>query len=220
MSLAASVFAATCFVRDMKATLDRFFRDEAVLDRIAMIAVVGTSRQRAFNSSVSRLTDWTNLVRTRFTVQSSRPSIVRRKLDLTGDREKSDKAPMASEIPALSKDHRDLGVRSVIDLHLWNRAGWTGTGFTRSGPNHPPALALLFSDAEAARKIFERWRERFGSVDEQDEIYVAVVRGISPKEPALLGEETKASGAQMGVDHRDTQGSPESFASTRHRLQS
>jgi hypothetical protein len=42
----------------------------------------------------------------------------------------------------------------------------------------------LFSDAEAARKIFERWRERFGSVDEQDEIYVAVVRGISPKEPA------------------------------------
>lgn len=63
MSLAASIFAATCFVRDMKATLERFFDDEAVLDRIAMIAVVGTSRQRASSSSVSRLTDWTKLPR-------------------------------------------------------------------------------------------------------------------------------------------------------------
>jgi hypothetical protein len=179
MSLAASVFAATCFVRNMKATLDRFFRDEAVLDRIAMIAVVGTSRQRAFNSSVSRLTDWTKLVQTTFTVQASRPTIVRRKLDSTGQRDKSDNASIASGDPALSKDHRDLGVRSVIDLHLWNRAGWRGTGFTRSGPNYPPALALLFTDGEAARKIFERWRERFGAVDEQDEIYVAIVRGIS-----------------------------------------
>lgn len=76
-----------------------------------------------------------------------------------------------------------LAFRSVIDIRLWNRARWTGTGFTGSGLNHPPALALLFTGGEAARKIFERWRERFGPVDEQNEIYVAVVRGISAKEP-------------------------------------
>lgn len=184
MSLAASIFAATCFVRDMKATLDRFFGDEAVLDRIAMIAVVGTSSQRAFNRSVSRLTDWTKLAQATFTLQSSRPEIVRRKLDPRDERDNRDNAPTdAREGPVLSRDHRDLGVRSVIDIHLWNRAGWTGTGFTGSGPNHPPALALLFTEGEAARKIFERWRERFGPVDEQNEIYVAVVRGISAKEP-------------------------------------
>jgi hypothetical protein len=41
----------------------------------------------------------------------------------------------------------------------------------------------LFTEREAARKIFERWRERFGPVDEQNDIYVAVVRGISAKNP-------------------------------------
>ncbi|MGE3507810.1 MAG: tetratricopeptide repeat protein [Vicinamibacterales bacterium] len=184
VSLAASVFATTCFVQDMKATLDRFFADESVLDRIAMIAVVGTSRQRALNASVSRLKEWTHLVQTKFTIQSVRPTIVRRKLEVADKRQRSDHAPAVSEVPGLSRDHRDLSVSSVIDLHLWNRAGWRGTGFTRSGRGHTPALALLFTQREAARRIFERWRDRFGAIDEHDDIYIAVVRGLSPSEPA------------------------------------
>ena len=71
----------------------------------------------------------------------------------------------------------------MIDIGLWNRAGWTGTAFFSWGANSPPAFALVFTDAEAARKIFERWRARFGPADENDDIYIAVVRGISMETP-------------------------------------
>lgn len=184
VGLAGSIFAATCLVRDIKVTLKRFFEDDAVLDRIAVIAVIGNSHQRFLKSSVSRLNDWTELVETIFTLQPSRPNIVRRKLKLEDGKEEED-APVGNPRKlVLSKDHRDLSVRSIIDIHLWNRAGWTGTAFADWGPPYPPAIALLFTDADAARKIFERWRERFGRVDRQEEIYVAIVRGISAEKPA------------------------------------
>jgi hypothetical protein len=45
-------------------------------------------------------------------------------------------------------------------------------------------MSLVFTDEDAARKIFTRWRERLGQVDRQDEIFVAIVRGISVDHPA------------------------------------
>jgi hypothetical protein len=184
-ALSASIFAATCLVKDMEATLTRFREDDAVLDRIAMITVVGNSRQRFLSNTISRLNDWTRLVDTTFPPQPSRPNIVRRKLKSSKDGNEEEHAP-AGELRtlALPKDHRDLRVRSVIDIHLWNRAGWTGTAFADWGPSYPPAIALLFTDADAGRKIFERWRERFGKEDSQEDIHVAIVRGISAEKPA------------------------------------
>jgi len=185
VGLSGSIFMATCAVRDVDATFTRFFSDDAVLHRIAMIAVAGNSRLRLFKSGVSRLCDWTKLAEMSFALQPSRPNIVRRKLKPREDgKEENDKS--AGNLGKLfpSKDHRDLSVRSIIDIHLWDRAGWTGTAFADWGPPYPPAIALLFTDSDAGRKIFERWRERFGRIDEQDDIYLAIVRGISAENPA------------------------------------
>lgn len=185
VGLAGSIFAATCAVRDMNATFTRFFSDDAVLHRIAMIAVAGNSHQRLFKSGVGRLSDWTKLAETTFALRPSRPNIVRRKIKPQEDK-KEEKDQLVGNLGKLftSKDHRDLNVRSIIDIHLWDRAGWTGTAFADWGPPYPPAIALLFTDADAGRKIFERWRERFGRIDEKDDIYLAIVRGISAENPA------------------------------------
>ncbi len=40
----------------------------------------------------------------------------------------------------------------------------------------PPFIAIMFKDRDAAVKIFERWRERFGTVDKEEEIHVGIVR--------------------------------------------
>jgi hypothetical protein len=185
VALAGTIFAATCAVRDVNATFTRFFDDDAVFHRISMIAVASNSRQRLFRSGISRLNDWTRLVDTTFALQSSRPNIVRRKLKPRedGNGEKVKPGGNLGQLFPL-KDHRDLSVRSVIDIHLWDRAGWTGTAFADWGVSYPPAIALLFTDAETARKIFERWRERFGPIDKQDDIYLAIVRRISAENPA------------------------------------
>jgi hypothetical protein len=132
----------TCLVRDMKATLKRFFEDDAVLDRIAMIAVVGNSHQRFLNSSVSRLNDWTKLVETTFALPS-RPNIVRRKLEPLEDGKEEESAPAGNPRKlVLPKDDRDLSVRSIIDIHLWNCAGWSGTAFADWGPLYTPRNRL------------------------------------------------------------------------------
>jgi len=182
IGLAATIFAATCFVKDMQQMVERFLTNEAVLDRVSMIVVVGNSRQRIFKKAVSKLGDWAQLVTTSFPLESTRPSICRRALGSAEEDDDGTAADRRSPLPP--KDHRDLGVRSVIDLHLWNRAGWTGAGFADWGPAYPPAIALMFTDEDAARKIFERWRERFGEIDREEDIYIAIVRDVSAEHPA------------------------------------
>ena len=45
-------------------------------------------------------------------------------------------------------------------------------------------IALMFEDETAARAIFERWRERFGADDANDDIYIAVVHDVDPANPS------------------------------------
>lgn len=183
IGLAAEIFSATCYLKDFQQTVERLFESEAVLDRIAMVVGAGNSRQRLFSRSVSRLSDWTPMATTTFSLEPSRPSIGRRSLNPA----ESDPRHMGrgDETRRLRPtDHRDLSVRSLIDVHLWNRAGWSGVAFADLGPGYPPAIALMFTDEDAAKKIFTRWHERFGQADKQDEIYLAIVRGISVENPA------------------------------------
>lgn len=183
IGLAAAIFVATCHVEDLQKTVEHLFENEAVLDRIGMVVVVGNSRQRIFKRGLSRLSDWTQLATSGFTLEPSRPVITRRKLKSLEDGEVRSEAGGRSA-PFPTNNHRDLGVRSVIDVHLWNRAGWTGTAFADWGPSYPPAIALMFTNEDAARKIFARWRERLGEADREGEIYIAIVRGISIDHPA------------------------------------
>lgn len=183
VGLTAAMLSATCYAKDFKQTVECLFESEAALDRIGMIVVIGNSRQRTFDRRLSRLSDWTEMVDSIFELKSSRPVINR--LDLTPVESNSDASSDESlAAPPTPTDHRDLGVRSVIDVHLWNRAGWSGAAFADWGASYPPAIALMFTSEEAARKIFERWHERFGNTDKNEDIYLAVVRGISADHPA------------------------------------
>src|SRR5690606_36907533 len=135
----------TCYSEDFKQTVECLFENEAVLDRIGMIVVIGNSRQRIFDRRLSRLSDWTEMVTSTFELKSSRPIINR--LDLTSvgkDGDASSDEGLGS--PPIPTDHRDLGVHSVIDVHLWNRAGWSGAAFADWGTSYPPAIALMFTN--------------------------------------------------------------------------
>lgn len=184
-SLAGTVFTTTCAVKDIDATFTRLYSDDTVLHRIAMIAMVGNSYNRIFSTSVTRLSDWTKLAEKSFPILQSHPKIVRRKLK-PKDSEKEEKGQSSDNHINFTppKDHRNLTVRSVIDVHLWDRSGWHGTAFADWGAPYPPAIAFIFTDVDVGRKIFERWKERFGDVDKQEDIYLAIVRGISSDNPA------------------------------------
>jgi hypothetical protein len=182
MELAVTLLHTSCLIRDPHSTLSSL-ADEDVMDaRLMMVVVAGNSRRRVFHSDVGRVADWATIAGiTRWPLMDSAPRIVRKA--------PSDEAVLGPERPVSTSQrdvhsHRALGVRSVTDLALWDKAGWTGTGFLDYGPRHPPVLALLFTDTEAARRIFSRWRERFGTEDRDEVIYLSMIRGVSAEHSA------------------------------------
>ena len=50
--------------------------------------------------------------------------------------------------------------------------------------DEPPVLALCFQNIGAGAQIFEAWRARFGAVDQEEDIRIAIIQGISRSNPA------------------------------------
>ena len=79
--------------------------------------------------------------------------------------------------------HTDRRIFSPIDIPLWDRAKWRGTLYVFH-PDGPPILAIGFEDGEAGQAIFRVWRERWGDVDKDDDLRVAIITGLSKQNPA------------------------------------
>lgn len=185
ISLSVMIFAATCYAQDRRQIVEHLIENEAVIDRITMLVAAGNGYRRIFNKSVLRLSDWAQMGEvTTYSLEPTHPIINRRTLEPVNNDKKYNTATDKLNFPNRPNDHRNLSVRSVIDLHLWDQAGWKGIAFADFGAPYPPVIALTFTDEGVARKIFMRWRERFGQVDKQDEIYFSIVRGISAEHPA------------------------------------
>lgn len=75
--------------------------------------------------------------------------------------------------------HRGMKVQSVIDVHSWDEARWKGILYASYGDDVPPIFALTFVNAAGARRIFERWRERFGTKDVNHDINMSIIRNLS-----------------------------------------
>lgn len=79
--------------------------------------------------------------------------------------------------------HRNMRVMSPINLPLWDRAKWKGTGVAVVTPDTPPILALAFENFDAGKKIFRGWRRRVGAQDRDGWLSVTIITGIDTKSP-------------------------------------
>ncbi|HZI85521.1 MAG TPA: hypothetical protein VFD48_01720 [Pyrinomonadaceae bacterium] len=94
-----------------------------------------------------------------------------------------DEAPPAlSEIDNLK--HSDLHVFSLINGDLWQQAGWEAVAYLYSPESdRPPLLALGFTNAQAGKAIFDDWQQKFGRIDKDDVLRVAIVTGVNKNLP-------------------------------------
>lgn len=198
LEVAGIVFGSTCHTRDFKDASERLLQNDSVMDRISMIASLCFSRSRIFHG-VARLGGWDELAPKRYPATAARPRIQRK--ETLPDKQPGANTRVVEDFPRLT-DHREIRVRSVIDVHLWNSAGWTGAGYGVFDPNLPPFMALMFRDREAATRIFERWRERFGQEDKDEEIYIGIVRSFSPEHPTHYGMVITSKYPERGGDSR------------------
>jgi hypothetical protein len=175
--LSGQVLVTTCMFEDPKRLLDKLFEGEAVQQRMMLVTASTNSYRRLMSQDVARLSDWKEFVRDSYDLRPKRPALKRFEFETkpsTDDQEDSAKAP---------KSHTNRTIRSVIDLHAWNSARWKGVAYADLGPARAPAVAFMFENREAATKIFERWRTRFGERDVEEEIYLTIVRQLPGQNP-------------------------------------
>lgn len=181
-NVAAQLLDATCIIPDTAKVLTALTREERAVDRMTIATTSPNSYHRIFNRYLTRAADLTETELQSYAPRA-RPEIER--IDIAGIvAEQSGKS--RAEILACEpggESHRDRGIRSVIDLHLWDAANWRGAGFLGNEPGYPPFYALLFQDEAAATKIFERWRERYGAYDEADDIRLSIIRRMPGLDP-------------------------------------
>ncbi len=181
-NVAAQLLDATCIIPDAEKVLTALTKEERALDRMTIATTSPNSYHRIFNRYLTRAAD---LVEAEPQAYAPRTRPVIERIDIAGivaeQSGKSRKEILARE--PCGESHRDYGIRSVIDLHLWDAASWRGAGFLGNEPGFPPFYALLFQDEDAATKIFERWRERFGAYDEADHIRLSIIRRIPGLDP-------------------------------------
>ncbi len=80
--------------------------------------------------------------------------------------------------------HTQMETVSLIRERLWDRVGWSGTGyFLTAMDGEPPIIALLFKDQLAAGEIFAEWRKELGQHDKDERLRLTIVRGINRKRP-------------------------------------
>ena len=168
------VLATCCIIEDAEEFLKRLYTDEAVQHRMTMVALASTSYHRVATRSISRIADWQDAIQKSYELRSERPAL--NLVPLT--EEDDDKAKSQSDRPPMPKDHRAYSVSSVIDIHAWDQAQWRGVAYAQFSPSQPPCMAFLFENEEGGRKIFERWLERFGTQDKNEEISLSIIQRL------------------------------------------
>lgn len=93
----------------------------------------------------------------------------------------------------MSEEGKNLFVTGFIDVDLWNKAQWRAV-FFGAIEGGPPILGLAFKNKGAAIRIFKGWRERFGQIDEHEELRISIVEGSLP------GEKEFSYAVHIGAD--------------------
>ena len=99
--------------------------------------------------------------------------------------------------------HTDRRVLSPIDIPLWDRARWQGI-LVACHPDVgvPPILAILFEDGQAGQAIFRAWKERWGNEDTDEMLRVAIITGLSKRNPAEYAVVVGPNLQQLGENNK------------------
>jgi hypothetical protein len=147
--LSGQILAATCVVENEPALLDKLYGDEAVDARMAMIATAPTSYHRLASTNMSRLSDWQEAVKKEYPLKTPRPQLklVDFKVPESGEDDNDSGA-----VPHLT-NHRAMRIRSVIDVHAWDQAGWKGACYLNYGPGRAPGLAFILTRTQPGKSF-------------------------------------------------------------------
>lgn len=78
--------------------------------------------------------------------------------------------------------HKKFKAETIINNELWDNAKWKAFGFL-SSYNIPLGLILSFENIDYGKKIFSEWIDKYGKIDNNEEISITIIKGINKKNP-------------------------------------
>jgi hypothetical protein len=78
--------------------------------------------------------------------------------------------------------HKDIEIKSIINMELWDKAMWKGMLFAFV-PGSLPIMAPVFTNIDAGKAIFAEWRKIVGKQDERDLISVGLIKNNDKNNP-------------------------------------
>jgi hypothetical protein len=186
------------FVPDPEQYFDKLFEKEAVFSRAFNFTNVSTSIWNILGKTPKlRLVDWqlnnTNKFPLRRTFVWNNGVIQTASVEQTTQTTLIKPNPGHGEIPPELRNvdhlkHRERKVYSLLDITLWNKASWKGTGvaFIPSSEQKPLLLSLVlfFQNRDAGKQIFSQWKHELGDKDTEERIRVSIITGIDSNNPA------------------------------------
>lgn len=181
MQVVGQTLAATFAPVGLKEAVERVFARGNAHDRVSSVLAALSGVQRISGQPVIRL----DVDEVADYPMRSRPEVKVLELPAKPSEDIGDEDASGSSDgrPTVGR-HRALKVQSVIDMYSWDKAKWTGILYASYGEDVPPVFALVFNDADAARRIFERWRERFGTKDVNHDISISIIRRLPGHPPS------------------------------------
>jgi hypothetical protein len=186
LELCALVLGAISMMPDTEKSLDQMVTQEEVLERALSFSFAHFASERVLGTKASSLDDLEHLRSKSYPPIDPLPDVVPQPLEQDGPSQFNEWAgnnemPYDFETP---QSHKGIRSSSIINLPLWDKAGWQGVLYAYNGAEdqQPPMLGLVLSDREAATAIFKEWNEKFGRKDVDDQIRISIIRGVKAEQ--------------------------------------
>jgi len=162
------------------------FQTERAPDRALSFSPPSICYSRIMGRSRSTLADWAQHVNKEFQLLADHPTFdvnPEHPDDLSSQGDEARAETSTARRTEINR-HTDIKVDAIINLPLWNKAGWRGVAYLGCGDQWPPVLGLIFENTEVSEEIFRQWFERFGPEGSDRHLRVSIVRGVSKRHPA------------------------------------
>lgn len=203
--LLIQVITKIAIIDDPESWLEKIAGEEVGFSRAISLGNTLIMTENIFgNTPKFSLESWIDAKANRYPVLRS--EVWNKQLEAGSSDEKRTPQPSKGPLPEGLFDiekmkHSDLKISSVINIPLWDKARWGGTGFADYGSSYPPCLALIFNNFKAGKLIFEEWRTRFGKMDREHTIRIAIITGIDKKNPAAYAVKISKKIEDMASNH-------------------
>lgn len=174
-------------IRDPEAWMKKVAGEERGLARATMLGnVVAIGRNLFGRDAKVRLADWTTENDKYYDClrdQHWRPNRpVAKRSESVEAIKLGDGPPPEKLMDNSQRKHTQRKVLSPIDVPVWDKARWGGTGYGCDA-QQPPFMALMFRDFGAGKKIFADWHARLGREEIEEALCVTIVTGIHKSNP-------------------------------------